>query len=234
MRLEEFTNNICSIYEDKIHSITLYGSAATGDFSKKYSDYNLILVFDEVTPELLERSAKLVKKWMKAGNPSPLFFDMDHIKTSADVFPMEFYDIKSNRKILFGNDPFAGVEIDGKNLRHQCEYEIKGKILQLYARYIQAAESEKEISKLIMESLSAFMSIFKGITRLLGKEPEPKKRALVEQLSGVIGFNPNIFLEFLDIRDGNTVLPRKETTAKFEDYVTELKTISNFVDKFDV
>lgn len=233
MHLEEFVNKVHATYDDQLDSVVLYGSAATEDFSKKYSDYNVIVVLKEVKPAELERSAKLVRKWMKSGNPAPLFFDTEHIATSTDVFPVEFHDIKANRKILFGSDPFVDVKIDNSNLRHQCEYELKGKILQLYSRYVQIANRDKEISKLMMESLSTFLSIFKGVVRLVGHEPEMKKRALVEQLANIIDFNPNIFMEFLDIRDGKALLPRQGATAKFEDYLTELRKVTEFVDKFE-
>lgn len=233
MHLEEFVNKVRASYDNSLESIVLFGSAATEDFSRKYSDYNVIIVLKEVTPAGLEKSAKLVKNWMKVGNPAPLFFDTQHIRTSTDVFPIEFNDIKTKRKILFGSDPFTDVKIDTKNLRHQCEYELKGKILQLYSRYVQIANKDKEISRLMMESLSTFLSIFKGVVRLLGHEPETKKRALVEQLSTLINFSPNIFMELLDIRDGNNLLPRKGVTEKFEEYLMQLKTITEFVDGYE-
>lgn len=233
MHLEEFVNNVHSTYENKLKSVVLFGSAATEDFSKKYSDYNVIIVLDTLLPADLEKSVKIVGKWIKSGNPAPLFFDIDHINTSTDVFPIEFFDIKENRKVLFGEDPFTNIEIDGKNLRHQCESELKGKILQLYSRYVQTGGKDKEIAELMMESLSTFLSIFKGIVRLLGHKPETTKRALVEQLSTMIDFNPNIFMELLDVRDGNKVLPRKDAAEKFEDYVTEIRSIADFIDKFE-
>jgi predicted nucleotidyltransferase len=233
MHLKDFVNRVNATYENRLKSVVLFGSAASEDFSKKYSDYNTIIVLKSVTPGDLEKSAKLVRSWMKAGNPAPLFFDTDHIATSADVFPIEFFDIKANRKILYGDDPFANVNIETTNLRHQCEYELKGKILQLYSRYVQIANKDKEISRLMMESLSTFLSIFKGVVRLLGHEPEVKKRALVEQLAALINFNPNIFMELLDIRDGNNLLPRKNVTTKFEEYLMELKAVTEFVDKFE-
>jgi len=232
MHLEQFINQAKETYGDNLKSITLFGSAASEDFSKKYSDYNLIFVLDKLVPAELKKSTKLVQKWTKSGNSIPLFFDEDHIKTSTDVFPIEFYDIKSNRKILYGNDPFKDVEIHNGNLRHQCESELKGKILQLQSKYVEVANKDKEIARLMMESFSAFLSIFKGIVRLVGKEPDQNKRALVEQLAAIINFSPNIFMELLDIREGKAILPRKDTPEKFEDYLEQLKEITNFVDKF--
>lgn len=233
MHLEQFVDKIKSVYEDNLESIVLFGSAATEDFSKKYSDYNIIIVLKEVTPFELQKAGKTIRKWIKAGNPIPLFFDPHHIKTSTDVFPIEFYDIKASRKVLFGSDPFTEIKIENTNLRHQCESELKGKILQLRSRFVQIAHKDKDISKLMVESLSTFLSIFKGVIRLLGHEPQAKKRALVEQMGTLIESNPNIFMELLDIRDGNALLPRKDVIEKFEDYLEQLKIITDFVDRFE-
>lgn len=233
MHLEQFVSRIKEAYGDNLESIVLFGSAATEDFSQKYSDYNLIVVLKTNSPSELKKGSKAVRKWLKGENPVPFFFDREHIKTSADVFPVEFYDIKAGRKILFGSDPFGDISIDNKNLRHQCESELKGKILQLQSRFVEIAHKDKAIARLMMESLSTFTSIFKGIVRLLGHEPSRQKRALVEQLSTMIDFTPNIFMELLDIRDGCAILPRKGAAEKFEDYMEQLKKVADFVDKFE-
>lgn len=232
MKLEQFVNEVVKTYDRDLESIILFGSAATEDFRKDYSDHNIIIVLKQIAPAELQKANKLVKKWVKKGNPVPLFFDHNHIKTSADIFPIEFYDIKSHKKVLYGSDPFADIKIDNVNLRHQCESELKGKILQLQSRYVFVCHKDKEISKLMMDSLSAFLSIFKGLVRLLGHEPEAKKRALVEQLGSKIDFSPNVFMELLDIRDGNAVSPRKGASEKFEDYLDQLRIITDFVDTY--
>lgn len=234
MQLDQFVNNVKSLYGNNLEAAVLFGSAASGDFSKKFSDYNTIIVLKESSPMELAKSSKVVKKWVRAGNSIPLFFDMEHIKSSSDVFPIEFHDIMACRKVLCGEDPFRNIRIENTNLRHQCESELKGKLLQIQSRFVEIARKDKEISKLMMESLSTFLSIFKGIVRLLGHEPEDTKRALVEQLATIIDFNPNIFMELLDIREENAILPRKDAMEKFEDYLEQIKTVTNFVDKFGI
>lgn len=233
MELEQFVNGIKELYGDDLESIVLFGSAATDDFSEKFSDYNIIITLKELLPSELQKANGIVRKWIKKGHTVPLFFDNEHIQTSTDVFPIEFHDIKENRKVLYGSDPFHSIEISKENLRHQCESELKGKILQLQSRFVEIAHKDKEIARLMMRSLSSFLSIFKGVVRLMGQEPKKKKRNLVEQLATIIDFSPNIFMELLDIREGSAILPRKDTTEKFEDYLIQLGTIARFVDQFE-
>jgi len=232
MELNRFVDHVRKTYTENLEAIVLYGSAASEDFSKKYSDFNTIIVLKEVTPGELEKGHSFIKKWVRSGNPAPLFFDHHHINTSSDVFPIEFHDIQANRKVLYGEDPFSTLKILDVNLRHQCECELKGKILQLQSRFVEIANKNKEVSRLMMESLSTFISIFRGIVRLLGQQPEQQKKALVEHLSELIGFSPNIFLELLDVRDGNALPPRQDAIEKFEDYLEQLKTITVFVDQY--
>lgn len=234
MNIEHFVNEVRSAYGDSLLSITLFGSSATEGLKDKYSDYNIIIVLRQVTPFELRKSCKIIRRWGKSGNPTPLFFDPHHIETSADVFPIEFFDIKENRKVLYGSDPFTHIEINDKNLRHQCEFELKGKLIQLQTRYATISKSDKETARLMVETFSTFFSIFKGILRLLKHPPEKKKRALMEKLATCIEFNPSIFMEILDIREGRAILPRKDASDKFEDYLTQIQTITNFIDKYGI
>ena len=56
---------------------------------------------------------------------NPVFFTEDYIIRSTDVFPIEFLDMKENHVTLYGKDLFEAIAVDTKNLRFQCEQEIK-------------------------------------------------------------------------------------------------------------
>ena len=174
-----------------------------------------------------------VKKWVKKGNPPPLFFDENHIGTSLDVFPMEFLDMQSNRTLVFGIDPLSEVTIKKQNLRHQCESELKGKLINLRTYYVANCDKPKLIANIMIESFSAFMAVFRGILRLKGEDGNPKPADLIERISQITEINPQVFLDLLDIKKGNSVLPRgNETLEMFEQYLTELSAITNYVDNW--
>ena len=47
-RFKPFQNEILGSYQDKIHSITITGSALTDDFDPNQSDVNSVFVFNKI------------------------------------------------------------------------------------------------------------------------------------------------------------------------------------------
>ncbi len=234
MTPHEFSRKLEEIYDGNLESVILYGSAVGGDFSKKFSDFNLIVVLKDCAPGELAKSRKLVQKWMRKGNPAPLFFDPRHVETSRDVFPLEFIDIRDRHELLHGADPFARITVDQKNLRHQCESELKGKILHLRSFFSANGHRPRRMAKLMISLFPTFATVFRGVLILLGQEVPGARRDVVEKLSQYIDFNPNVFLDIINVRDGNTAAPRHAAAIEaFEDYLTALETITNFVDHFE-
>ncbi len=231
----EFANKLHAILGDKLISVVLYGSAARADFSKKYSDYNILCMLTEVHPAQLMTINKLIRQWTKAGNSLPLFFDSEHIRTSLDVFPMEFLDITACHKVLYGSDIFSDIHVDQKNLRHQCEMEIKGKLIYLRSEFSLISNQPKKVGELMVKTLSTFITLFKGVLRLLNIEPGESAKVIVEQLNAHIEIKPNCFFELIDIRNNNTILPRgDEAICLFENYISQIQHIAVIVDKMDV
>lgn len=56
--LELFLNKAKSTFENHLKKILLFGSRARGDYDKE-SDYDFILIFDKVTPEIEEKLEEL-------------------------------------------------------------------------------------------------------------------------------------------------------------------------------
>ena len=133
--LEEFTDRAKAIYREGLASIALYGSAASGEFSTGHSNINLAVVLNDTSLSNLSKIAPILNK-NKFRLLNVLFFTEDCIKSSADVFPVEFLDIKENHNILCGKDIVADLPIDIKNLRFQCEQELKSKIINIKKIYL--------------------------------------------------------------------------------------------------
>ena len=235
MKANEFAKKLKDIYDNELVSIVIYGTnAKEGDYSKKYSDINLIVVLKKIIPAQLIAVNKLIKQWIKSGNPSPLFFDLDHIKTSLDVFPLEFLDIRDRHKVLIGDkDLFKNLKIELKNLRHQCESELKGVTLHLNSFYAANCNKPKHVASAVMKTWPGVRTVFRGLFYLLEQDVPNDPKEIIEKLNASIDFNPQVFFDVIAIRDGSEVLPRKNGALEFaESYLTELATITNFVDKY--
>ena len=61
-KFKPFQDEILSSYQDKIHSITIIGSALTDDFDPKKSDINSVFVLTKMDLKFLELLAPLGEK----------------------------------------------------------------------------------------------------------------------------------------------------------------------------
>lgn len=216
-------------YGNNLKSIILYGSKASGEETKKNSDINLILVLDKVAYNDLQALNDVMKTWIKNGNPPPLVFSKSMLTQSADVFPMEFYDIKENHKVLSGENIFDGLQIDDKHLRHECEFELKSKLLKLRQGLMASRDSKNEIKQLLVNSISSILVIFKHVLRLLGEKPPAKKIESLKLLSSKTGINTECFENILKLKNSEKITVEINNIA--ENYLKEVEIIANKVDQ---
>lgn len=232
MTPHELAHELERIYGEELKSVVLYGSAAGGEHSKKFSDFNVFCVLSNPTPASLAKANGVIRKWVKRGNPPPHFFGPEHIERSLDVFPMEFLDMLERHQALIGKDPLAGIKVDPKNLRHQCESELKGKLLHLRAFYAASCHEPKQVAKAMVQSFPTFLAAFRGIIRLLGDKAPADARAVIERIAQQIDINPQIFFDIIDIRAGMGYLPRRsDALAAFEQYLTEIEAVTRYIDR---
>ena len=132
-----FTQDLKQLYADDLIAVLLYGSSIRGEFSKDHSNINILAVLKNTELFTLEKSRKLIHKSSNR-TIDPLFLSQEYIAGSCDVFPIEFLDMKENHFCLYGTDVLKDIAIDQKNLRFQCEQEIKSKLILLKQQYLKA------------------------------------------------------------------------------------------------
>lgn len=230
--LETYVNGIKNIFGEKLKLVVLYGSQASGEATKKYSDYNLLLIVDELKHQDLKFLSKISKKWLKYNNPPPVIFTSDKFRMSFDVFPIEFLDMKEHRKILYGEDPFEKTEISLENLKHECEFELKGKLLKLQQGYILAQNNSRNLTNLMLGSISSILVLFRNIVRLSGKTPPSKKVDALNVIEQQVKVDTEPFITILKMKDGEK--QRQNIESLFEAYINQIEKVVDFVDKFIV
>lgn len=231
--LQKFAAGAAEIFGPRMKSLVLYGSQASGESTRKRSDYNLLLIVEGLTRGDLDALGKITGKFLKR-NPPPLVFSSKMFYKSTDVFPMEFLDIKENHRILAGSNPFHEMTVDSKNLRHQIEFELKGKLLKLRQGYILAAGKPAHVRELLIGSVSTFLTIFKSILRLAGQTPPQKKTDSLEPLAHLTGINPEPFKKAFRMKEGDRDALKLEPLALFDEYLDEIVRTVDFVDDYVV
>lgn len=228
MKPEELTNALKQALGDGLKSVVLYGSAAAGDYVRKRSDYNVLVVVESLgTPELRAVSTP-TRKWVKVGNPAPLFFTLDRLRASTDTFPIELTDIRQTHTVLYGQDVVSDLTIHPEHLRLELESELKGKLIQLRERYITAAEHPREVRELFIRSLSTFLVLCRAALRLWQPDVPPKKLDAARALAKHIGFDVGVFERITTLKETGRL--SNDPHQVFADYLKAVETIVDAVD----
>jgi hypothetical protein len=234
MTIEEFAVELEKIYGDNLKSIVAYGASINDAKKENFRDLNIFCVLTDPSPVLLVKSNKLVRRWVKKGNNPPHFFGPRHIETSLDVFPMEFMEIKENHRLLAGTDPLKNLNVDIKNLRHECESELKGKLIHLRTFYAGHCNKPGMIASAMIDSLPAILAGFRAALRLIGEKPPPDPKSVIELLAIRTEVNAEVFFDLISAREGLGLKPRgDDALLMFERYLKEISLVAEFVDKMD-
>src|SRR5437660_9510981 len=198
--LDTLVENLRAAHGDNLASIVLYGSAAAGDHIAEHSDHNLLIALKQIASEDLRLSQNALRDWLKAGQPPPVYFTVDELERAADVFPIEFLQMEKARRVLYGRDPFEFVEISQANLRHQTEYELRTKLIQLRRLYIPASISVEKLCALMSDSLASFAALFRAVLILHRQEPPVSKADSVHATARLLGLVQSCFDRILELR----------------------------------
>ncbi|MGI8788965.1 MAG: hypothetical protein ACR2HG_14580 [Pyrinomonadaceae bacterium] len=232
-QFDAFIDDLKAAHGKNLASVILYGSAATGDFVPKKSDYNLLIALHQITPKDLRAAQAPMREWSKLGHSVPVYFTVSEIETAADVFPIEFRQMERARRVLYGADVLANLEISDEFLRHQTEYELRSKLIKLRRRYIPASASVEGLTDLMADSLASFAALFRAVLLLYGLEPPVTKQEIVAATARHLNIDEKPFEKIFAIRKNNSSKLLDEISANqlFADYMQEIETVIEAVDK---
>jgi len=217
---------------DNLASVVLYGSAAAGDHIELRSDYNLLIALHRITPDDLRQAQAPMREWQRLGHPLPVYFTVEELSDAADVFPIEFHQMANARIVLYGKDPFEFVHLSDDNLRHQAEYELRSKLIQLRRLYIPASVSVEKLCDLMSDSLASFAALFRAVLILNGKDAPVSKPDCVRATVELLNLDAAPFEQIFQFRSGD-VYPGSEKQANdiFAAYLQELEKVIEAVDE---
>lgn len=227
-----FIDDLRATHGKNLASVILYGSAAAGDFIPRQSDYNILIALKKIRPEDLRNAHASVREWHKMGHPVPVYFTVSELQNAADVFPIEFHQMEIARKVLYGTDVLADLNISDQFLRHQAEYELRSKLIQLRRQYIPASASVEGLTRLMSESLASFAALFRAVLLLQGIQPPATKHEIVALTVHHLEIDGVPFEKIFNIRENNYSgkLDEVEANRLFADYMEQIENVIDSVD----
>ncbi|MFH1567238.1 MAG: nucleotidyltransferase domain-containing protein [Gemmatimonadota bacterium] len=233
-RPEELVQALTAAVPKGIRSIVLYGSAAAGDHQERRSDYNVMVILDELDLGALQAMAPVSRQWQRAGNPAPLLFTLDRLRRSSDVFPIEIRDLQDRHRVLFGEELLLDIEIDLANLRRELEHELEANLVRLRQGYLLVADKPAKVWDLIEDSLSTFLVLIRAALRLYGGPVPADKLQSPPLLAARMTYDHEVFLELEGLRRRGEKPPKAEIAARFARYLAAVEQLLNAVDAFEV
>jgi hypothetical protein len=234
--LKELVAKLEQAFSDRLVSVILYGSAASPEHVDRFSDLNVLCVLKQVMPRELLEGEPVLKWWREKGHPWPLLMSEDEVHNSADSFPIEFHDMKERRRILYGLDVIADLNVDPRNYRVQVEHELRSKLFRLRHQGASQLSHPQGLLALCVDSVSTFCVLGRHALELVGKKHKSERRAVVRQLAELLEADMKPFEILLDIREdipGAGLGDLGDPGELFAQYLVCISRLITFVDGLD-
>jgi hypothetical protein len=232
MKLDELVDQLKKVYGAQLRAVVLYGSAAAGEHIAKRSDYNVLVIVDELTMDHMRAGAAVARAWGEDGNPPPLTLTSAEWRGSADIFPMEYADILERHRVLFGAPPFDGIAVDRRHLRLHVEHEAMGKLLKLRQGVLAGGGDAKANIELLAQSLSTIMVIFRAVERLHGAVPPTDYDRLSRDVAKRVGFEPEPFTRVVRHVRGEAKLVPADVSTVLAGYIDGMHKLVAYLDRY--
>lgn len=229
--IDEFVASLRKLYSDDLVCVILYGSAASGELTESHSNINLLVVLKKTDLPALEISRRLVNRPSNR-RIEPLFLSREYMLGSSDVFPMEFLDMKDSHVCLYGPDVLNEAQIDPRNLRFQCEQELKSKLILVRQQYLRVNPNDKRaLANLLFRNLTSVAHILRNLLRLEGKTPSRVNEDVFKEIAAGFQVETAVFLKIWQAKRNPTRLNAEDLKALLGDFVLELDKIIKTVDR---
>jgi len=137
------------------------------------------------------------------------------------------------RIVLYGKDPFEFAKLSDRNLRHQTEYELRSKLIQLRRLYIPASTSIEKLCNLMSESLASFAALSGRVTAAWQSGASRKARVRSSRCQ-LLNLEMHPFERIFEFRaSGALPSSEKETNEIFAPTWIKLSVFIEDVDKMD-
>jgi hypothetical protein len=229
-KLTDLVSRMKEFAADNLESMILYGSAARGDYKEGHSDLNVLCVLRSVAARELARVTPVVHWWCKDQNePAPLFFTADELRSSADVFSIELLDMQDSRRVLYGPDAVAGIEVPMNLHRVQVEHDLRTLLLKLRQHFLLTGQKESELRNAAAKSSSSVFALLRHTLIAFEEDPPADAHAVFARVAALTGADADAFAAAFKLRDRH--VHAEDVVRTYEKYLNALTMVISALDK---
>lgn len=232
--LKAFAGRLIAELGNNLESITVVGSSLTEDFKPGQSDINSVIVLDKQTLGALNTIAGLAKPMSKKKISAPLLVTPSYIERSLDAFGIEFLDFQLTHQTILGSDPFASLGFDKKDVRLQCERELKAMLIRLRQGYIAAGANKRLVRDILISTAKGLASLLRAMLWLKHVDRPPGTEATFSKAGDEFSVNMDSLITAGKWRYEKRRLPEAEVQNAFESVYATVEQLAVIVDKLEV
>ena len=175
--LTGFVEQARSAFGDDLRAVVLYGSGAEGKL-RATSDVNLLLVlfaFDQKKADQLREPLRMAQAAIRL---RAMFLLESELRPAMEAFAVKFADIVRRRRVLLGDDPFAGISISRGDSIVRLKQILLNLTLRLRESYIARGLREEQLVAMIADVAGPLRSCAATLLELEGRPADSPKEAL--------------------------------------------------------
>ena len=175
--LTSFMAEARSAFADDLLAIVLYGSAAEGKL-RATSDVNLLLVLSSFNQKQADQLREPLRLAQAAIRLRTMFLLQSELQPAMESFAVKFADILRRRRVLQGEDPFAGMSVSRGDSVVRLKQTLLNLILRLREAYITRGLREEQLVAMIADLAGPLRSCAATLLELEGKPVGSAKESL--------------------------------------------------------
>ncbi len=168
--LDELVKSLGAILGTRLRSVIVYGSAARGEYKEGTSDLDVVVVVDDPSRAVLATIANTLALARSAGGVETTLLTREEILRAADVFPLFYEDIQNSHAVLFGEDPFDGLEISPSHRRLRIEQELRDGQLSLRRAVVEGRGDPRVLGRIVARKVRQLRFPLRALLELVGVE----------------------------------------------------------------
>ncbi|MFW6181136.1 MAG: nucleotidyltransferase domain-containing protein [Spirochaetota bacterium] len=221
-----FLDVLKSVFGPNLLSVMAYGSYAGGDFVPGVSDVNILIILDRHQHDRIAQLGRQAHRLIRKHRITPLLLTRTEFRNSADVFPMEYFDIRERHVVLYGEDETASLDLHRRHLRHQLEEHLRGTVATLRQVLIASRGRNRAADRSMRNLFGSLRAQFRGLLRLVGADVPPDDGELIRAAEKRFGVESSPFIQLQQLRRN-----RKKATLELAGRVlTQLEALIRSVD----
>jgi hypothetical protein len=178
----------------------------------------------------LNQIASAAAWWRKKKHHPPLVLTDKELKDTADVFSIEFIDMKQRYRVLYGSDVLRDLNVPMHLHRAQLEYEVREKLFLLRQHILLANANESALWEVMLNSLSSFTTLFRHVLIELGEQGRKHSREAVQELAWRLNFDASAFVQLIDVRAQKADRKQLRATDVSARYLAGIEKVAAAVD----